>query len=96
MLHNHINKALSLLNFHQYYVEDLEEVFQMDEEAKFNEMFSEDEATVNKNVCKEVGLDDDFLHYCQGELDRHRHELERAKVRLNICMLTFNKGGWTF
>lgn len=95
MINHHISKALSLLDFHQNQVDMYKDVFEWSEEDKFNEMFSEDETDYNNNVRKEENMDEDFLTYCRKEIEYHSHELERAKVRLNICMLTFNNG-WTF
>ena len=40
--------------------------------------------------------DEDFLAYCREELEHCLQKLERKKVLLDICIRTFNKGGWSF
>ena len=95
MINHHIDNAIFLLDMHQHYVEIYEEVFEWDAEDRMKVVFSEDETEYNQNVTGKGRMGDDFLVYCRKELKHHKHELERAKVRLNICMLTFNKG-WTF
>ncbi len=95
MINHHIDRAVFLVDMHQHYVDIYEDIFEWDAEHKMKVMFSEDETEYNQNIIKKERMEDHFLAYCRGELKRHRHELERAKVRLRVCILTFNKG-WVF
>ncbi len=95
MINHHIDRAISLIELHQNYIDLYEDIIEWDAETDFNVEFSEDEIEYNTNVRKNERMDDSFLAYCNKELKHHRHELERAKVRLRVSVLTFNEG-WTF
>ena len=95
MINHHIDNAISLLDYHYNQIELYQDVFEWGEAAKFNTLLNDDETEYNKNADKVDSEDRDFLRNCRRELKYHQYELERAKVRLRICMLTFNNG-WIF
>jgi len=86
MLNKHICEAVDLVESYQWAIGDLEEAI----------TWAEKETDNNKNARKDNTTNQDFLAYCQGDLKYQKNKLERAKVRLDICVRTFNKGGWTF
>ena len=86
MLNKHICKALDLVESYQWTIDEIEGAIRWAEETM------ED----NKNVRQDNTSTANFLAYYQDELEYQNKNLERAKVRLDICVRTFNKGGWTF
>ena len=86
MLNKHICKALDLVESYQWTIDDIEEAIR----------WAEEETENNKNVRQDNTSTANFLAYYQDELKHQNINLERAKVRLDICVRTFNKGGWTF
>ena len=95
MINHHIDNAIFWVDFNQHYVDIYEYIFEWDAEDRVKVVFSEDETEFNQNFINRERMEDHFLAYCRDELKYHMHELERSKVRLRICMLTFNKG-WVF
>ena len=93
MVNHRIDKAISLVESHQDYINIYEDM--LDFYAEVNMQYSEDGSEYKQDITKQERKDDDSLSNCLEELKYHKHELERAKVRLRICILTFNKG-WTF
>ena len=86
MLNKHICKALDLVEAYQWTIDDIEEAIR----------WAEEETENNKKVRQDNTSTANFLAYYQDELEYQNNNLERAKVRLDICVRTFNKGGWTF
>lgn len=93
MIHHHIDRAISLVELHQNQVDMYQDVFEWNQENNLKVEYSDDETEYNQNTTRKECTDDDFLSYCKRELRYHQHELEKARTRMRICMLTFNKGG---
>jgi len=94
MVNHHIDNAISLLEHHQNYIELYEDVCEMDGDVDLD-FTDEDRCGLNKNFINLGKFGDHFVANCQKELEYHQHELEKARVRMRICMLTFKKG-WIF
>jgi hypothetical protein len=93
MINHHIDLAISLLEDHQNYIDLYEDVEEYGDNLVID--FYEDKLEFNQNIKKIDKSDAEFLSNCRKHLEYHEAELEKAKVRLTICMLTFNKG-WIF
>ena len=89
----HIDKAIAILEHHQNYIDCYLDVEEYGDNLVID--FYEDKIEFNQNIKKIDKSDAEFLNNCRKDLEYHQKELDRAKVRLSICMLTFNKG-WTF
>lgn len=85
MLNKHICKAQTIVASIHWTIDDLEDAI----------TWAEEETEINKNTRTDNTTNQDFFDYCEEELRHQNNNLEKAKVRLDICVKTFNKG-WTF
>jgi hypothetical protein len=95
MIHHVIDRAISLVELHQNYIDLYEDILEWNEEDNLKVEYSDDGTEYNQNIIAHDGMDEEFIRYCRKELTYHNHEMERAQQRLRICMWTFNRG-WTF
>jgi hypothetical protein len=96
MINPHIDRAISLIELHQNYVDLYEDIiFSPGKENNLKVVFSEDESEFNQNLLSVEDFNDDYLAHCRKDFHRHKTDLQGAKMRLREVMQKYNQG-WIF